>query len=125
MTPRPGWRVIAFDVDTVFKRLAQGAQVLARTALDDPPLRPVLDRQQAVIFEEAYKERHGEIHDGAAVRRPDRRSHGDKVLALEGVAVAPAVQVAAQSLLLRQLPRLQISNSFLIEAQNVPHHGDK
>ena len=78
-----------------------------------------------MVTEEAQEEIQGEVEDGGAVCGPYRRAHGGEVLALEGLAVAIALQVFTQGLAVTDPPRVEVCHRFLIESQDVPHHGEK
>ncbi|KPM83191.1 hypothetical protein AOR10_24570, partial [Vibrio alginolyticus] len=60
------------------------------------PLGPVVDRQQAVVAEEAHEELQREVAQVAQARRPDRRPHGQQVAALEGLAEGVALEPLTQ-----------------------------
>ncbi len=87
--------------DRVAEAGGQGAEVAARPAPDDAPLRPVIDAQQAVILEKTDEEQQRKIDHALGRGRPDRAAHRQQVAVDEAVAVAIRGEVFAE----RRLPR--------------------
>ena len=80
-------------VDAVTKRFANGGYIRPGAVANHPPLRTVINVQQAVVTEETDKKQGIKLFYHARRRRPDRACHGDDVAIDEKLSVVAAANV--------------------------------
>ena len=106
-------------------RRRQRWDVTVGAPLDHPPLRAILQVQQAVIAEEAHEELQRKGLHGGVIGRPDGRAHGNQIPLQELLAVAKAAQVVAQGGCPQRGVVGQVFFHLAVEAQDVAHHPQK
>jgi len=105
------------------KRRHQFVGVGSRAARDHPPLRPVVDREHAVILKKLHEIAGGELPHVVVACRPNRRPNRYDVLVHEFLRITVALKILAERrtwlMLIEQGHRLPI------EPENVADHAIK
>ena len=100
--------------------------ILARTAFDGLPLRPVIHLQQTVVMAEIDKGRQRKRHHGFGGAGPDAGRHRQQIPVSEFVAIAMLIEELSQRCVEFLLAgRLGECSRLLIEAQNIAQHAQK
>ena len=97
--------------------------VAGRTALDHPPLGPIVHAEQAVVLEKPDEEDCGHGAHALGRRRPDGRAHRQDVVLDEVIPVVVQRQVFAQRE--PQCGLVQQGGGLAVEAQYVGQHAVK
>ena len=113
----------AVQADVFGEAGTQRRHVAARAAGNDPPLRAIADRQQAVVLEEAHEELQGELQHVGQRHGPDRRAHRHDVVVDEALAVAALLQVLAERQVGGDALFGEVELGLAVEAQDVAQHA--
>ena len=111
------------EPNPVAKRRHELLHVARRTAADHSPRRPVVDREHAVVVQEADEEARGKIEHARGIGRPNCRTHGHEVVGDETAVEPVRVEVCAKRALVAVVA--QQCGRFAMEAEDLGQHAEE